>query len=64
MNIPIELIEELEAALPPTDQVEESYIRKYFTYEGMNYAIYFYKVRDVGAEFWMCNPLNIVEVIG
>jgi len=63
MNIPVGFINQLEFELPNADTFDGDFFLKDFEYENQRYAMYFYKVRDYGGYFWICNPLQIHERI-
>lgn len=64
MHIPIEIFRELESKLPSVEDYEASFIRKDFDHDGNQYSIYFYKVRDYGKYFWLCDPTQVHDRIG
>ncbi|HEY4324286.1 MAG TPA: hypothetical protein VGN20_09875 [Mucilaginibacter sp.] len=63
INIPPDFINQLEFELPNADTFPGDFYLKDFEYEDHRYALYFYKVRDYGSYFWICNPLQIHERI-
>lgn len=64
MNIPEHFFIELEQYLPAITPESPPFIPLNFEYNGTNYSIFFYKVKDYGAEFWLCNPFQVHDRIG
>jgi len=64
MDIPIGFIEEITMNLPPVNEYEGDFILQDFIYNGEKFSLYFYKVKDYGDYFWICNPYHIHDRIG
>ena len=64
MDIPEHVFVELEQHLPQITPDSPPFLLVDFEHNGNSYSIYFYKVRDYGAEFWLCNPLQVHDRIG
>lgn len=59
MDIPIGFIEGITMNLPPVNEYNGGYIREDFVYNGQEFSLYFYKVKDIGDYFWICNPTHV-----
>jgi len=63
MELPSGLIEGLTDNLPPVNEYDGDFIRQDFIYNNQEFSLYFYKVKDVGDYFWLCNPNQIYDRI-
>jgi hypothetical protein len=59
MRVPIGIIREVERSLPNVKTFNGDFIRKDFEYQKEHYSINFYKVRDLGDYFWICDPTQV-----
>jgi hypothetical protein len=62
-NIPDDFFDKLQSELPNVETFDGDFFIKNFEYKNQRCAIYFYKVRDYGPYFWICNPSQTHERI-
>lgn len=59
-----EITEKLKQELPSPDENTISFIEKWFPYNGITFAITFWKVqREDKSFFWLCNPFYTTQVL-